>query len=78
VLNDPRSGNDNKTTALGVGYQYDLSKRTALYSSVTRFNNQANAGTTGLGRWHSALPVGLTTTANNDITEFVAGLRHTF
>ena len=30
---------DGKTQAFGVGYQYDLSKRTALYSSVTRFKN---------------------------------------
>ena len=78
VVNQPRSGDDNETRALGVGYQYDFSRRTAFYSSVTRFDNQANAGVGGLGRWHTAVPTGLTSTSNNDITEVVAGLRHAF
>ena len=78
VLNDPRTGNDNQTRAFGVGYQYDLSRRTSFYSSLTRFDNQANAGAGGLGRWNATLPMGLTSTSNNDITELVAGLRHTF
>jgi predicted porin len=78
VINDPRTGNDNETRAFGVGYQYDFSRRTSFYSSLTRFDNQANAGVGGLGRWNAAIPTGLTSTSKNDITELVAGLRHTF
>jgi predicted porin len=77
LVNDPRNGSDNKTRAFGIGYQYDFSRRTSFYSSVTRFNNQSNAGG-GLGRWNSAMPAGLTTIGDNDITEFVAGMRHIF
>lgn len=78
VVNDPRSGNDNRTQAYGVGYQFDFSRRTALYTSVTRFANQTNAGATGLGRWTAAVPAGLTRTASNDLTELAAGIRHSF
>jgi hypothetical protein len=37
VHNDPRYGQSNKTNALGLDYQYDFSKRTAVYTAVTRF-----------------------------------------
>ena len=77
LVNDPRSGSNNETRAFGIGYQYDFSRRTSFYGSVTRFNNQSNAGD-GLGRWNAAVPMGLTASGDNDITEFVAGLRHTF
>ena len=78
VANDPQSGNADRTQAFGVGYQYDLSKRTALYGSLTRFANQANAGTGGLGRWMTAIPTGLTSAGSNDLTELAAGIRHSF
>jgi predicted porin len=78
VVNNPGTGADNETHAFGVGYQYDLSKRTALYTSVTRFDNEANAGAGGLGRWHSSLPAGTTTVSSNDVTELVLGVRHLF
>ena len=78
IVNDPRFGKANRTQAFGVGYEYDLSKRTALYSSLTRFANQANAGPGGLGRWNSAIPTGLTRVGSNDITELVGGIRHMF
>ncbi len=78
VLNDPRTGSDNETLALGAGYQYDLSRRTSLYTSTTRFDNEANAGIGGLGRWHSTLPAGLTSPGKNDITEVVIGIKHVF
>lgn len=77
VDNNPE-GEDNGSRALGLGYQYDFSRRTAFYSSVTRFRNETNAGSAGLGRWNAAIPAGLTVAGNNDITEFVAGIRHTF
>ena len=40
----------NDARQLGLGYVHNLSKRTALYSSLTRFRNDANAGAGGLGR----------------------------
>ena len=78
IQNKPRYGSDNKTTAFGIGYQYDLSKRTALYSSLTRFDNGANVGAAGSGRFFAPIPAGLTTQPNNDITEMTLGIRHSF
>ncbi|MFG6430616.1 porin [Roseateles sp. LYH14W] len=66
---------DGKTQAFGVGYQYDLSKRTALYSSVTRFKND---GVGYVGRAAGTIPVGLTDANERNMTEFVAGIRHSF
>jgi predicted porin len=66
---------DGKTQAIGAGYQYDLSKRTNLYSSLTYFKNE---GTGYTDRWASSLPAGLTTAGDRNITEFAAGIRHTF
>lgn len=66
---------EGKTQALGLGYQYDLSKRTALYSSLTRFKNE---GTGYANRWAGTLPAGLTSAGDRNITEVVAGVRHSF
>ena len=66
---------DGKTQAFGVGYQYDLSKRTALYSSVTRFKND---GVGYVSRAAGTIPVGLTDANERNLTEFVAGIRHSF
>ena len=66
---------DGKTQAFGVGYQYDLSKRTALYSSVTRFKNE---GVGYVDRAAGAIPVGLTNVNDRNLTEVVAGIRHSF
>jgi predicted porin len=74
----PSYGSNNKTKALGFGYQYDFSKRTAFYSSLTKFSNDTNAGSGGLGRYHTALPAGLTRLGDADITELVTGIRHSF
>lgn len=68
-------GPEGKTQALGVGYQYDLSKRTALYSSLTHFKND------GIGyaaRAAGSLPAGLLTAGDRNVTEFVSGIRHSF
>jgi predicted porin len=73
VANTPDADNSD-TQALGLGYQYDFSKRTAFYSSITYFKNDGN-----VARWHSAVPAGLAAVGgDNDITEFVAGIRHSF
>lgn len=69
-------GGDGKTQAFGVGYQYDLSKRTALYSSLTRFKNEGAGGYAA--RAAGALPTGLTATGDGNVTEFVSGIRHSF
>jgi predicted porin len=66
---------DGKTQALGAGYQYDLSKRTSLYSSLTYFKNE---GAGYADRWASGMPAGLTTVNDRNITELAAGIRHSF
>ena len=66
---------DGKTQAVGAGYQYDLSKRTSLYSSLTYFKNE---GTGYTDRWASSLPAGLTSASDRNITELAAGIRHSF
>jgi predicted porin len=38
-----------------VGYQYDFSKRTSFYSSLTRFDNGSGPG---LGRFNTSIPRG--------------------
>jgi predicted porin len=78
VLNSPKNTSGADSKAFGVGVVYDLSKRTAVYSSLTRFRNDANAGAGGLGRFNAALPAGLTSAVDNDITELAFGIRHTF
>ncbi len=74
VLNKLKDG-DGETQAIGAGYQYDLSKRTALYTSLTQFKNE---GAGYANRWATSMPAGLTSASDRDITEVVAGIRHTF
>ena len=78
VQNKPDHIASSTTNAYGAGYQYDFSKRTALYTSLTRFQNGENAGKGGLGRYNQAVPAGLTAVGDNDITEFAIGVRHAF
>ncbi len=68
--------NTGKTQAIGAGYQFDFSRRTALYTSLTRFKNEGSAGYAN--RWASTLPAGLTSASERNITEFAAGIRHSF
>ncbi len=78
VINKPAFIRDAESRAFGAGVVYELSKRTALYGSITRFDNQRNAGAGGLGRFNAAVPAQLTSAAGNDITELVTGIRHSF
>jgi predicted porin len=78
VENKPKYGFENKSQALGVGWSYAFSKRSALYASITRFENDALAGGSGLGRFASAIPVGITGSGDNSLTEGVLGIRHSF
>lgn len=64
-----------KTQALGIGYQYDLSKRTALYTSVTEFKNE---GVGYAARAAGSFSGGVVSASDTDITEVVAGIRHSF
>lgn len=66
VNNSPRDAN-----IMTLGLEYDLSKRTALYSRWLTVNNQANAAN-ALGR--------LTVTANSgeDLRVVALGVRHSF
>jgi predicted porin len=74
VQNKPEHTTVGKTNAYGVGYEFDFSKRTDLYTSFTRF---ANSGT-GLGRIGAAVPAGLTVAGDASVSEFVLGVRHQF
>jgi predicted porin len=76
VENKAENVAEGKTKAFGAGYQYDLSKRTAVYTSLTRFNNEGSAAY--VSRWASAVPAGLTSATDRDITEFALGVRHSF
>jgi predicted porin len=73
VDNNAVGARDSKLNAFGAGYQFDFSKRTALYSSATRFVNSGD----GLGRYNSSI-TGLTTATNKNLTEIAVGVRHSF
>jgi len=75
VVNAPSYVSDAHTQGIGLGYEYSLSRRTTLYTSVSYFKNDVNAG---LGRASFTIPSGLTTTADNDLTQWVGGMRFTF
>ena len=78
VRNEPRYGRQNKTSAIGLGAVYAMSKRTALYTSLTRFGNESRAGNADLGRFNAVLPTGVTTAGDHKLTEFVVGMRQSF
>jgi predicted porin len=66
------NGKDTKSNAYALGYQYDFSKRTAVYTSATRFQN------TGVARFATSIPAGLTTAGDLNITQIALGVRHSF
>jgi predicted porin len=80
VENDPDKKNVGlgKTNAYGVGYQFDFSKRTDLYTSFTRFQNDKSPNGAFVGRIGAAVPAGLTTATDRTVNEFVLGMRHSF
>jgi predicted porin len=80
VRNDPNGNNValGKTDAYGLGYEFDFSKRTNLYTSLTRFQNGASSNGAFTGRIGAAIPTGLTTTTDRTVNEFVLGIRHAF
>ena len=76
--------NDEKGSKLGIGYQYNLSKRTALFATVARVKNDNGATfTTALlpsdATNRAVLGVGSgANAANQSSTGFDLGLRHSF
>ncbi len=80
VNNDPNKNNLalGKTNAFGVGYEFDFSKRTNLYTSFTRFQNDASPNGAFVGRVGGSVPAGLTTATDRSVSEFVLGVRHSF
>lgn len=61
---------DNDATLVGVGYVYDLSKRTALYTTYGRVSNK--------GQGNYFVSGGLTPTPGGSSSGVEAGVRHTF
>ena len=59
---------------LSVGYQYDLSKRTAVYTTVAYLKNKNAASNVALGGSGLALPAD----AGKNQTGFQVGVRHAF
>ena len=70
--------NLGKTDAIGVGYEFDFSKRTDLYTSFTHFKNDASKNGAFVGRIGAAVPANLTTSTDRNVDEFVLGVRHSF
>jgi predicted porin len=75
VVNRPSYIDNARTQGLGVGYEYSLSKRTTLYTGVSYFKSQEGAG---LGRASFAIPGGITSNTDNDLTQWVGGMRFSF
>jgi len=76
IDNNAIGAKDGKTNAYGIGYQYDFSKRTAVYTSLSRFENTGFVGA-NTGRFNGSIS-GLTTAADHSLSEFALGVRHSF
>ena len=63
------SANDPKSNKLALGYVHNMSKRTALYTTVARVSNRGGAA--------QALN-GASTAANSNSTGLDIGVRHSF
>ena len=82
--------NTEETSKFGIGYEYRLSKRTALYAQYARTSN-SNGGVIGVGPLPTNqgtalnnqgatgfLPAGSVTRPNGDASGFDLGIRHAF
>jgi predicted porin len=65
---DDRTGFDQDASSWGIGYLYDLSKRTGLYAAYAHINNHNGAGYT----------VANNTESGTGDTGYNLGIRHTF
>jgi predicted porin len=75
VVNRPLYIDNARTQGLGLGYEYSMSRRTTLYTGLSYFKNQDGAG---LGRASFAVPGGITTGGDNDLTQWYGGMRFSF
>ncbi len=71
-----RSGDFRAATQLGLGYQYDLSKRTALYSNFSRVNNKRGSGFVASASGRAPTAAQIANGFNSTGYEF--GIRHSF
>lgn len=70
-LNTQASIDGRDASQIALGYQYDMSKRTALYGNVARVSNDAGARYTAGGG-------GTNLAAGKDSTGLEVGIRHSF
>ena len=70
IHRNDRTVSDQDATQIAVGYEYNLSKRTALYTAYSRIRNDKGAGYT-IGNSGDI-------TAGSGDKAFSAGVRHTF
>ena len=80
VQNKPSDKNValGRTNAFGVGYEFDFSKRTDLYTSFTRFQSDKSPNGAFVGRVGASVPAGLLTNGDRSANEFALGVRHVF
>ena len=80
VQNKPNDKNLalGKTNAFGLGYEFDFSKRTDLYTSFTRFQSDKSPNGAFVGRVGASVPAGLLTATDRSANEFVLGVKHVF
>lgn len=64
--------NDSAATQWTLGYNYNLSKRTKVYTYYTKINNKANAS------YGYNAAVSLANPAGQDFRSFAVGIRHNF
>lgn len=65
-----------EATQIGVGYQYDLSKRTALYGTVAQVDNEAGSGFTASAS--GVAPTAAQIARGFKSTGYEFGIRHSF
>ena len=75
VKHNDRTSMDEDANQIGIGYQYPLSKRTALYTSFARIQNHNIQGS---ATSNSAILVGNATDAGTGQKAFNAGVVHNF
>ena len=75
VVNQPRNLDNARSDGLGVSYEYSLSRSTTLYSGLSYFRYQDNAG---LARGALSMPGAQTHGNDNDMTQWRGGMRFSF
>jgi predicted porin len=71
-----RTGDFRSATQIGLGYQYDLSKRTALYTNFSQVDNERGSGFTASGS--GVAPTAAQIARGFKSTGYEFGVRHSF